>query len=105
MGWPVEFEYGIHEQSYIELTQNVEVGEHITVDYGEWFDYAQHIDPHKVRDDVASPLTPEPDAVELKLDFEHIQVQSEYGRRTQCVNEKEASAGRAERCFCGGRPE
>ena len=44
---------------YIETTRRIAKGEQITADYGEWFDYAQHIDPIRVGEHQEEDDTPE----------------------------------------------
>ena len=69
LGWSDEMEYGVHGQTYIELTRNVEKGEQITADYGEWFDYAHHIDPNPVGEHRDEGNTPEKGETEKRLSF------------------------------------
>ena len=69
LGWSDEIEYGIHGQPYIELTRRVVKGEQITADYGEWFDYAQHIDPIRVGEHREEDDTLEMGETEKRLSF------------------------------------
>ena len=69
LGWSDEIEYGIHGQPYIELTRRVAKGEQITADYGEWFDYAQHIDPIRVGEHREEDDTLEMGETEKRLSF------------------------------------
>ena len=69
LGWSDEIEYGIHGQPYIELTKRVAKGEQITADYGEWFDYAQHIDPIRVGEHREEDDTLEMGETEKRLSF------------------------------------
>ena len=54
---------------YIETTRRIAKGEQITADYGEWFDYAQHIDPTRVGEHQEEDDTPEKDGTEKRLSF------------------------------------
>ena len=69
LGWSDEMEYGIHGQPYIETTKRIVKGEQITADYGEWFDYAQHIDPIRVGEHQDEDATRAKDATEKRLNF------------------------------------
>eukprot|EP01048_Picozoa_sp_COSAG05_P018172 COSAG05_NODE_2609_length_2840_cov_15.028092_5_plen_152_part_00 len=69
LGWSDEMEYGIHGQPYIETTRRIAKGEQITADYGEWFDYAQHIDPIRVGEHQEEDNTLEKDGTEKRLSF------------------------------------
>ena len=69
LGWSDEIEYGIHGQPYIETIRRVAKGEQITADYGEWFDYAQHIDPIRVGEHRDEDDTLEKGETEKRLSF------------------------------------
>ena len=62
-------EYGIHGQPYIETTRRIAKGEQITADYGEWFDYARHIDPIRVGEHQEEDDTLEKDETKKRLSF------------------------------------